>query len=91
MGGVEEQLTGKLGLGAWEELQKLENAMVDSQLKKSESLCITIIFVDEFEFLGNPDMAFKHKWRYICRNSILVWGHAHIREPVKNVLADFVR
>ena len=78
MGGVEEQLTGKLGLGAWEELQKLENAMVDWQLKKSESLYITIIFFNEFEFSGNPDMAFKHKWRYICCNSILVWGHAHI-------------
>ena len=29
LGGVEEQLTGKLGLGAWEELQQLENAKVD--------------------------------------------------------------
>ena len=43
LGGVEEQLTGKLGLGAWEELQQLENAKVDSQLKKSETLCITRI------------------------------------------------
>ena len=41
LGGVEEQLTGKLGLGAWEELQQLENAKVGSQLKKSETLCIT--------------------------------------------------
>ena len=43
LGGVEEQLTGKLGLGAWEELQQLENAKVGSQLKKSETLCITRI------------------------------------------------
>ena len=41
LGGVEEQLTGKLGLGAWEELQQLENAKVGSQLKKRETLCIT--------------------------------------------------
>ena len=60
LGGVEEQLTGKLGLGAWEELQQLENAKVGSQLKKSE----------EIEFSGNQDIIFKHHCRYFCCNSI---------------------